>query len=153
MLVQKLKDVPPFLLSEHSEPAQRYPETAIFLLILLFDEKKKVMKNLIIGVSAAALMVGAAGAAGADPAYQHTAYGDRGSQHADWGHDQGANHRWNRGENMGRDDWNNAQPVDYRAHHLRRPPHGYAWRESNGQFILAAVATGVVASIILDHNR
>ncbi len=43
--------------------------------------------------------------------------------------------------------------ADYRQHHLRHPPRGYEWRESNGQIIMAAVATGIVASIILDNNR
>jgi Ni/Co efflux regulator RcnB len=117
------------------------------------------MRNLIVGISAAALIAGAAGAVNAQPGYygyqqqtdyQHNSNSDR---HAGWSHDQGADHRWNHGDRMGYNDWSSAQPVDYRAHHLRRPPHGYEWRESNGQFILAAVATGVIASIILDHAR
>ena len=75
-------------------------------------------------------------------------------QHAGWGQDYGATqHTWRSGDRIGQQDWNNAPPVDYRAHHLRRPPHGYAWRESNGQFVLAAVATGLIASIILDGGR
>jgi len=38
----------------------------------------------------------------------------------------------------GYNDWNGAQRVDYRQHNLRAPPRGYEWRESNGQYILAA---------------
>ena len=54
---------------------------------------------------------------------------------------------------MGYNDWHNAPAVDYRAHHLRAPPHGYEWREVNGQYVLAAVATGLIASIILDAGH
>ena len=125
------------------------------------------MRSLILGVSVAALIAGAAGAVNADPSYygygphqtgyqrdQHDGWNrDQHDQHDGWNRDQGANHRWSHGDRMGYNDWSNAQPVDYRAHHLRRPPHGYAWRESNGQFIRAALATGVVASIILDNGR
>ena len=72
-------------------------------------------------------------------------------QHSGWAADQGAGHNFHRGERMGYNDWSSAQPVDYRQHHLRRPPHGYEWRQSNGQFILAAVATGLVASVLLSR--
>jgi len=122
------------------------------------------MRNLIIGVAVAGLVAATAGGVAAQPgAYgssqEHSGSGQEqsayqsGDPHERWSHDQGANHRWNRGDRMGYDDWSNAQPVNYRAHHLRRPPHGYAWRETNGQFILAAVATGLVASIIVDNAR
>ena len=104
------------------------------------------MKTLIAAVSAAALIAGAAGAANA----QHDDHHHGAPQ--SWGHDQGAGHRWNRGERMGQGDWASAAPVDYHQHHLRRPPHGYEWRESNGQYVLAAVATGVIASIILANH-
>ena len=78
----------------------------------------------------------------------------RSHQHARWGRDYNDRaHRWRRGERMGYNDWRSARPVDYRAHHLRRPPRGYEWREHNGQYILAAVATGVIASIILNQSR
>jgi Ni/Co efflux regulator RcnB len=59
-------------------------------------------------------------------------------------------HQYNRGENISRDDWGQAQPVDWRAHHLRPPPRGYEWREVNGQYVLAAVATGLILSAILN---
>ena len=54
---------------------------------------------------------------------------------------------------MGYNDWNSAPRIDYREHHLRRPPYGYEWRESNGQYVLAAVATGAIMSIILSNGH
>lgn len=77
---------------------------------------------------------------------------DRG-EHGGWGRDFGGNHHhWRRGERMGYNDWRNAQQVNYRRHHLRRPPQGYQWRESNGQYILGGIATGAILSIILNHR-
>jgi len=78
---------------------------------------------------------------------------DHAASHQDWGKDYGGGHRWKRGQRIGYNDWSNAQPVDYRQHHLRRPPSGYEWRESNGQYVLAAIATGVIASIIMNAGR
>jgi Ni/Co efflux regulator RcnB len=38
---------------------------------------------------------------------------------------------------------------DWRGEHLREPPHGYQWvRSDNGDFILVAVTTGIIASIL-----
>ena len=83
--------------------------------------------------------------------------GDRhdNGRHRGWGHDyNGGDHQWRRGERMGYNDWRSYQRVDYRQHHLRRPPHGYEWRQSsNGNYILAAVASGLIASIIMDAGR
>jgi Ni/Co efflux regulator RcnB len=112
--------------------------------LLTTSSKSKVitMKTFITVVAAAALLIGTVGAANAQP-------GD----HEGWAQDQGATHMWSRGDHMGRNDWSGARAVDYRQEHLRAPPRGYEWRESNGQFILAAVATGVVASIILANGR
>lgn len=57
-------------------------------------------------------------------------------------------HRWRKGERIKRDEWRRYRAVDWRRHHLRRPPRGYEWREVNGDYVLAAAATGVVAAII-----
>ena len=39
--------------------------------------------------------------------------------------------------------------TDWRARHLRQPPRGYRWvRSDNGDFLLVAITTGVIASII-----
>jgi Ni/Co efflux regulator RcnB len=55
---------------------------------------------------------------------------------------------WRRGYHMRHEDWDRGARVDYRHYHLRRPPRGYEWREVDGNYVLAAVATGVIASII-----
>jgi Ni/Co efflux regulator RcnB len=42
--------------------------------------------------------------------------------------------------------------VDYRYAHLRPPPYGYHYvRDDRGDIILAAIATGLIASIILNN--
>ena len=103
------------------------------------------VRSLVLTAAATALLasssVAVADQRGADP------------QTSSWGQDYGGAHQWRNGDRIGHNDWNNAQPVDYRAHHLRQPPDGYEWRESNGQYVLAAVATGVIASIILDDGH
>ena len=121
------------------------------------------MKALILAVATLATVAGAAGAAdaqgysnnrGSDQNYRGSDQGQRDSgNHRGWGREQNSDHRWRRGERVGYDNWRNARAVDYRQHHLRQPPRGYEWRESNGQYILAAVATGLIASIILNGSR
>ena len=49
---------------------------------------------------------------------------------------------WRAGGHIGRDDWRRGVVINYRDHHLRRPPRGYEWREVDGNFVLAAVTTG-----------
>ena len=110
------------------------------------------MKTLFLAVAAAALVAGSVAASPMPAADPIGALAEAG-QPAAWGQDRGASHQWQQGERMGRNDWSSAQPVDYRSHHLRHPPRGYEWRESNGQYVLAAVATGVIASIILNGDR
>jgi Ni/Co efflux regulator RcnB len=110
------------------------------------------MKMLMAAVSAVALIVGIASSADAQHDNHQGPDRQQQQQHGGWGRDQGGGHHWNRGERMGQGDWSNATPVDYRQHHLRRPPHGYQWRESNGQYVLAAVATGLIASIVLNAH-
>ena len=56
---------------------------------------------------------------------------------------------WRKGAKIGHDDWNRGQPVDWHAHHLRSPPHGYELRQVDGNYVLAAAATGLIASAII----
>lgn len=55
---------------------------------------------------------------------------------------------WKKGYHMNHDDWNRGERIDYRSHHLRQPPPGYEWREVDGNYVLAAVTTGIIASVI-----
>jgi Ni/Co efflux regulator RcnB len=75
---------------------------------------------------------------------------DHRNDHQDAFHQQYVRHNdWKRGSHMRQDDWNRAQRVDnWRAYHLNAPPRGYEWREVDGNYVLAAVATGVIASVI-----
>ena len=42
--------------------------------------------------------------------------------------------------------------TDWRARRLREPPRGYRWvRSDNNDFLLVAIATGVIANIIFSH--
>jgi Ni/Co efflux regulator RcnB len=65
-------------------------------------------------------------------------------------HDDYVRHdEWKKGYHMKPDDWKRAQPVDYRRYHLKAPPRGYEWRSVDGNYVLAAIATGVIASAVV----
>jgi Ni/Co efflux regulator RcnB len=55
---------------------------------------------------------------------------------------------WKKGARMNHDDWNRGEQVDYRNYHLHAPPRGYEWREVDGNYVMAAVATGLIASVV-----
>jgi Ni/Co efflux regulator RcnB len=59
---------------------------------------------------------------------------------------------WARGDRLGYYG-NRYTVVDYRSHHLKAPPRGYHWvQDDRGDFIMAAVATGLIASVILGSH-
>jgi len=42
--------------------------------------------------------------------------------------------------------------TDWRNRHLREPPRGYHYvRSDNGDFLLVAITTGIIASILANH--
>jgi Ni/Co efflux regulator RcnB len=55
---------------------------------------------------------------------------------------------WKKGAKIQDADWKRGEQVDYKQHHLRAPQHGYEWRMVDGNYVLAAVATGVIASVV-----
>ena len=56
---------------------------------------------------------------------------------------------WRKGEHIRNEDWNRGERIDYHRYHLQAPPHGYEWREVDGNYVMAAVATGVIASVVV----
>jgi Ni/Co efflux regulator RcnB len=60
-----------------------------------------------------------------------------------------AHHGWRKGDNIGRDDWGRGERIaDYHRYHLTRPRHGYEWRRVDNNFVLAAAAGGLIASVV-----
>ena len=60
---------------------------------------------------------------------------------------------WARGQRLGYYG-NRYQEVDYRSYNLRSPRHGYHWvRDNDGDFLLAAIATGVILQVVLNSGR
>jgi Ni/Co efflux regulator RcnB len=52
------------------------------------------------------------------------------------------------------DTYRNRQYVvdDWRGHRLRQPPRGYHWVQTGGDYVLAAIATGVIADMIINSR-
>ena len=40
---------------------------------------------------------------------------------------------------------------DWRGHRLNAPPRGYHWVQAGGDYVLVAIATGIIASILLNQ--
>jgi Ni/Co efflux regulator RcnB len=68
------------------------------------------------------------------------------------GRGAGPNHNFYRG---GRQppEWRSRQYVvdDWRGHRLTAPPRGYHWVQTGGDYVLVAIATGIIASILLNQ--
>jgi Ni/Co efflux regulator RcnB len=41
--------------------------------------------------------------------------------------------------------------VNYQRHHLKAPPRGHQWVQVGADYVLVAVATGLIAHILLSH--
>jgi Ni/Co efflux regulator RcnB len=131
------------------------------------------MKRLIITTLAATLLAGTALSGTAMAAGQR--YDDRGRydqrhdgrydhDRRDYGHDRrdyshdrrDARHQyrhWQRGQRLDARYRDNRYYVnDYRRHGLRAPPRGYRWQRVDDQYVLAAIATGLIASVIIANN-
>lgn len=64
----------------------------------------------------------------------------------------GPDHRWNRGDRIPPAYRSRSYVVDdWRGHRLSAPPRGYQWVQYGGDYLLVAIATGVIASMILGN--
>lgn len=62
----------------------------------------------------------------------------------------GPNHEWQRGGRLPNEYRGHQYEVrDWRGHHLSAPPRGYHWVQVNGDYVLAAVATGIILDTLL----
>jgi Ni/Co efflux regulator RcnB len=81
---------------------------------------------------------------------------DRGHDHDgpgwDRNHGVGPDHNVYRGGRLPSYYRSNQYVVDdWRGHHLRQPPRGYHWVQTGAEYALVAIATGVIADILLNQ--
>lgn len=89
---------------------------------------------------------------GANQGYEYRNYGYHDGGYRGQGRGVGPNHSWYRGDRMPYEYRTRHYVVDdWRGHHLYAPPRGYQWVQSGGDYLLVAVATGIIASILLNQ--
>ena len=64
----------------------------------------------------------------------------------------GPDHQFYRGGRLPPQYRNNQYVVnDWRGHHLSAPPRGYHWVQTGGDYVLVAIATGVILQLLLNN--
>lgn len=62
----------------------------------------------------------------------------------------GPDQRWHRGDRLPVEYRHRNYVVDdWRGHHLNAPPRGYYWVQNGNDYLLVAIASGVIAQLIL----
>jgi Ni/Co efflux regulator RcnB len=73
----------------------------------------------------------------------------------EWRHDgrgAGPNHNWYRGSRLPPAYRGHSYVVDdWRSHRLYAPPRGYQWVQAGGDYMLVAIATGIIAAVLLNQ--
>lgn len=56
---------------------------------------------------------------------------------------------WSRGDHFS---GHYVEVTDWRNRHLRRPPRGYRWVQTDdGDFVLVAISTGIILDLMMNH--
>ena len=64
----------------------------------------------------------------------------------------GPNHEFHRGDRLSNDYRHRNYVVDdWRGHHLSAPPRGYHWVQTGSDYVLVAIATGIIAQLLLSR--
>lgn len=76
----------------------------------------------------------------------------RGPQHGPQDRGAGPDHNFRKGGRLP-SEYRSKQYVvnDWRSHRLSAPPRGYQWVQTGGDYVLVAVATGLIAQILLNQ--
>ena len=112
------------------------------------------MKRLLTAALALSLLTGTAAMAQPD---RHDNRNDQGGYNQDryhGGDQRQAQHHWARGQRLPTTYYQDrSHYVDYRAHHLRAPPHGYRWVQTDdNNYAMVAITTGLIASLIAANH-
>jgi Ni/Co efflux regulator RcnB len=106
------------------------------------------MKTSLIAAGLALSLLGGT-AAEAAPFHRDRHDGFRGSRHEVVVRDYGRHH-WVRGERLSPRFGRYVAVNDWHRYHLRRPPAGYHWVRYGNDFVLAAIASGIIADVMLN---
>jgi Ni/Co efflux regulator RcnB len=64
----------------------------------------------------------------------------------------GPDHGWHRGDRLPPEYRHRNYVVeDWRGHHLNPPPRGYHWVQVGGDYVLVAIATGLILQLLLNN--
>lgn len=81
-----------------------------------------------------------------NPSMQGQMHSEKHGQHGN-GYGQGCGHCWQNGQHF---KGHREVVGDWHNYGLRQPPQGYEWVRDGNQFVLIAVASGIISSIILN---
>ena len=86
-----------------------------------------------------------------EPRYEDRRY-DGGRRDMRYDRGAGPAHNWYRGSRLP-PEYRSRQYVveDWRGHHLSAPPRGYQWVQAGGDYVLVAIATGIIAQLLLNQ--
>jgi Ni/Co efflux regulator RcnB len=64
----------------------------------------------------------------------------------------GPDHAYHRGDRLSAKERNRQYVVDdWRGHGLLAPARGYHWVQTGGDYVLVAIATGIILQLLLNH--
>lgn len=64
----------------------------------------------------------------------------------------GPDHNFHRGDRLPQEYRNRSYVVDdWRGHNLSAPPRGYHWVQTGGDYVLVAIATGIILQLLLNN--
>jgi Ni/Co efflux regulator RcnB len=105
------------------------------------------MKKLITAALAAALLVSGAATSASAANWNN----NHDNHNNNYGHQQMKHHGWKNGGYLPAQYRHNRE-VDWRSHHLRQPPRGYHWVQTDGDYVLVALTTGLIMQAIANAN-
>lgn len=109
------------------------------------------MKNILVGALALTLLAGGPAIAAShhdNDRHDNSRYDN--DRH-DNDHGRNKHHGWKKGQRLS-SEWRNGHDVDWRRHHLRQPPRGYHWVQTDGDYVLVAITTGIILQAIFANQ-
>lgn len=115
------------------------------------------MKKIAIAAAVMAMCLSAGSAAFAQGNSHHKdndrgrgAQSQHGKQQGKHGRGAGPRNDMHKGGRLSREYRGNHYVVnDWRGHHLSRPPRGHHWVQTGGDYVLVAISSGIILSLVL----